>query len=77
MFFGGSKKENRAARWIIQVVTVCILIYLGIRHVDAVAGAVIWLADLLEPLMLGIILALVLDGLFCFCTRNNPECNVN
>lgn len=61
MFFGGSEKENRAAKWTIQVVTICILICLGIRHVDAVAGAVIWLADLFEPLILGIILALVLD----------------
>lgn len=61
MFFGGSKKEKQAAKWTIQVVTVCILIYLGIRHVKAVAGAVIWLADLLEPLILGSILALVLD----------------
>ncbi len=61
MFFGGSKKEKRAAKWMIQVVTVCILIYLGIRHVDAVAGAVIWLANLFEPLILGIIMALVLD----------------
>lgn len=61
MFSGSSKKEKRAAKWTIQVVALCILIYLGIRHVDAVAGAVAWLADLFEPLILGIILALVLD----------------
>ena len=79
MFFGGSKKENRAAKWTIQVVTICILIYLGIRHVDAVAGAVIWLADLLEPLILGTILALVLDvpmdpiERHLFQKRNGPK----
>lgn len=61
MFFSGSKREKRASKWIIQIVTICILIYLGIRHIDAVAVAVIWLADLIEPLILGIILALVLD----------------
>ena len=61
MFSGSSKKEKRAAKWTVQVVAICILIYLGIRHVDALAGAVRWLADLFEPLILGIILALVLD----------------
>lgn len=65
MFFGGSKRGKRAAKWTIQVVTACILVYLGISHMDAVAGAVIWLADLFKPLLLGIVLALVLNVPMC------------
>lgn len=61
MFFGGSDRGNRAAKWTIKVITVCILIYLVLRHVDAVAGAVVWLLDLFEPLILGVVLALVLN----------------
>lgn len=61
MFFGGSNRGNRAAKWTIKVITVCILIYLVLRHVDAVAGAVVWLLDLFEPLIFGIVLALVLN----------------
>ena len=36
----------------------CILIYLGIRHISHVADAVMWLKDLLNPLLIGLILAL-------------------
>lgn len=61
MFFGGSNRGSRAAKWTIKVITVCILIYLVLRHVDAVAGAVVWLLDLFEPLIFGIVLALVLN----------------
>lgn len=63
MLFSGSKKEKQVAKWIIQIVTVCVLIYLGIRHINVVADAVVWLAGLLEPLIMGIIFALVLDVL--------------
>lgn len=70
MFFSGSKRERRAAKWTIQTVTVCILIYLGLRHMDAVAGAAMWLADLFEPLILGIVLALVLNVPMCPIERH-------
>ena len=65
MVFGGSKRENQAAKWIIQVVTACILVYLGIRHMDVVAGAITWLINLFKPLLLGVILALVLNVPMC------------
>lgn len=65
MVFGGSDRGNRAAKWIIEVITACILIYLVLRHMDAVAGAVIWLLDLFEPLILGVVLALVLNVPMC------------
>ncbi len=70
MFFSGSKRERRAAKWTIQIVTVCILIYLGLRHMNAVAGAAMWLADLFEPLILGIVLALVLNVPMCPIERH-------
>lgn len=65
MVFGNSDRENRAAKWIIKVITACILIYLVLRHMDVVAEAVGWILNLFEPLILGIVLALVLNVPMC------------
>lgn len=65
MVFDGSDRGNQAAKWTVKVVTACILIYLGLRHMDAVAGAIAWLLNLFEPLILGVVLALVLNVPMC------------
>ena len=59
--FEDTEKRRQIAKWIIGVITACILIFLGIRHVDQVAGAVTWLTDLTKPLLIGVILALFLN----------------
>jgi len=55
------EKSRKAAKWVIGVVSTCILVYLGLRHIGMVAEAAGWLANLLKPLLLGTILALILN----------------
>lgn len=59
--FEDTEKRRQIARWVIGVVTICILIFLGIRHIDHVAGAISWLTNLIKPLLIGVILALFLN----------------
>lgn len=54
-------KRRLAAKWIIGIISTCILIYLGVRHIEHVAGAILWLVNLFKPLLLGAILALILN----------------
>jgi predicted PurR-regulated permease PerM len=63
-------KRLRLAKWIVGVVTSCILIYLGIRHIADIAGAVVWLFNLVKPLVVGIILALILNVPMSFIESN-------
>ncbi len=55
------EKYRSLSKWIIRVVTVCILIYLGTRHADSVAMGMAWLFELVSPLLIGGLLALVLS----------------
>lgn len=59
--FDDKKRCRQAARWIVSVVTVCILIYLGLRHIGTLAKTIGWLAGLVKPLLIGAILALILN----------------
>lgn len=52
---------HKITKWMIGVVTVCILIYLAIRHIDMIARGISWLIHLTFPILLGIIMALVLN----------------
>ncbi len=58
--------ENRdglrqLAKWAIIIFTLCSLIYLGLRHIRAVAKAFAGVFCLLKPLFFGLILALILN----------------
>lgn len=57
----GSEKQKQIAKWVIGIATACILIYLGVRHIDAVVGTVLWVIGLITPLLLGFVLALILN----------------
>lgn len=70
MGFRDSDRGNRAAKWIIKVVAACILIYLVLRHLDAAAGAIAWLLNLLKPLILGVMFALVLNVPMCLIEKH-------
>ena len=65
-----TEKRRQIAKWIIGVITACILIFLGIRHIGHVAGAVTWLTDLTKPLLIGVILALFLNVPLGFIERH-------
>ena len=52
--FEDIETHKKLSKWIIGTFTACILIYLGIRHISHVADAVMWLKDLLNPLLIGL-----------------------
>lgn len=54
-------KIRKITKWIIGVVTACILIYLAIRHLDMIAVGISWLVGITFPILLGIVMALVLN----------------
>lgn len=56
-----SDMQKKIAKWLIGVATVCILIYLGIKNIGTLAGAVDWVLDLLMPLITGVFIALILN----------------
>ncbi len=59
--FNDSKKRNQAAKWIIGIVSICALIILGLRHISSIVGAAFKLVDLVKPILIGIIVALILN----------------
>ena len=54
-------KIRKMTKWIIGVVTACILIYLAIRHLDMIAVGISWLVDITFPILLGAVMALILN----------------
>ena len=52
---------RKIAQWIIRIVSACILLYLGIRHISSIVQALGYLATLVKPILIGIILALMLN----------------
>ncbi len=65
-------KENRKklALWIIGIIAVCSLIFLGVQNIGTVAGAVKWVIKLLSPFVIGCGIALVLDVPLQFFERH-------
>lgn len=59
--FDDLEKSRKFAKWVIGVVSACILVYLSISNIGTVAKAAGWLVNLLKPLLLGAVLALVLN----------------
>lgn len=54
-------KIYKITKWIIGVVTACILIFLAIRHIDMIVAGISRLITITLPILLGIIMALVLN----------------
>lgn len=62
------------ARWIIGIVTTCIVIYLVLKNVGVVASAVSWVWGLIMPLTLGLVFALVINvPMTFFVTKLFPK----
>ena len=59
--FDNPEKRRQLAKWVIGVVAACVLIYLALRHMATIADAVMWLVDLTRPLLVGVVLALILN----------------
>lgn len=56
-----NENKKKLTKWIISIATACILIYLGIKNISVIAGAVSWGVDILMPLLLGIFIAMILN----------------
>lgn len=54
-------KIRKITKWLIGVVTTCILIYLAIRHLDRIAASISWLINIMLPILLGVIMAFILN----------------
>ena len=65
-------KENRKklALWIIGIIAVCSLIFLGVQNIGTVADAIRWVLKLLSPFVIGCGIALVLDVPLQFFERH-------
>ncbi len=65
-------KENRKklALWIIGIIAVCSLIFLGVQNIGSVVSAVSFVIKLLSPFVIGCAIALVLDVPLQFFERN-------
>ena len=59
--FNDEKTRKEMTKWVITVAGICILMYLALRHLTAIAAAVAYLADILLPILIGAVVALVLN----------------
>ena len=56
-----SKKLKSLSSWIICIAAACIIIFLAIKNIGVVAGAVSWVLNLVMPLIVGFAIALILN----------------
>lgn len=55
------ENKKKLAAWIIGIVAVCILLFLGVRHIDAVADAFSWCVKIVMPLLIGCAIAIIIN----------------
>ena len=55
------KNKKNLTAWIVSLVAVCTLIFLGIQNIDTVADALMWLLSLISPLITGVVIAVILN----------------
>ena len=61
MFLDDPKTRRTLTKWAVGTVAACILIFLGVRYVSAIAMAIEWLVGLVKPLLIGAMLEMVLS----------------
>ena len=60
-FIDDPRKSKKMPIWLIRIVVICLIIYLALRYLNMVGTAVSFVINLLEPLIIGFILALILN----------------
>ncbi len=65
-----TSKMKKLAKWLIGIVAICILIYLGVNNISVLAKAVSYLFKIFGPLVLGLVFALILNVPMSFFERN-------
>lgn len=61
MLIENEEKRKLISKWFIRIFTICILIYLGAGHMNTIGKALSWFFNLIFPLLLGSIFALILN----------------
>ena len=61
MLIENKEKRKTISKWLIGIFTACILIYLSAGHMSTIGKALSWLFNLVFPLFLGSIFALILN----------------
>lgn len=56
-----SIKQQQAAKWCVAVVSICIIFYLCISNINPITHAILDFLGLFSPLLIGIILALIIN----------------
>ena len=64
------EKKKKITRWIIGVVAVCILLFLGVQHIGTIAKGLSWCLDIVMPLIVGFAFALILNVPMEYLERN-------
>ena len=77
MFLDDPKTRKQLTKWAVGTVAACILIFLGVRYISAIALAIKWLVGLVKPLLIGTLLAMILsvplDFIEKHLLRKNPS----
>ena len=55
------ENKKKLTKWLIGVAAICILIFLGVENIDAVAAAFSWVAGIAMPLIIGCAIAVLLN----------------
>ena len=55
------KNPKAATKWVVFTVTLCIIVYLGVQNLNVVWKAAGWLLHLLLPLVMGLVMALIIN----------------
>lgn len=63
------EKRKKIALWVIGVATACILIFLAVQNIHILASAANWLLTLVQPLLIGVAIALILNVPMQFMER--------
>ena len=61
MLIENKEKRKLISKWLIGIFTICILIFLSVGHINVIANSLSWLFNLFFPLILGCILALIIN----------------
>ena len=55
------KNPKAATKWVVFTVTLCIIVYLGVQNLNVVWKAAGWLLHLLLPMVMGLVMALIIN----------------
>ena len=64
------ERKRKITKWLIGIATACILIFLGVQNIGAVAHALRWCAGVIMPLIIGCAIALIVNVPMSFFERH-------